>query len=726
MKSLKNQILMISEAYFIFSHTNYISRKAERVLTMNANRFYACLFFSLILLVGTSYGDVNNILLNPGFENPTDGSPWTARGGTFATTTSQKHSGTRSGRARSRTATWQGIQQDVLSKMVVGQTYTVSAWLRTGDTNNSYVQLTFEEHDDSGTNYIYVASGTANNTGWTYLSGSYTLSVSGTLTYLSFYAEGPNSGTDLYLDDANVFGQVPGPPPPIDTDANGVVNFATVYQEIEGFGAAAAWYEGWLEAIPEPNRTNIYNTLFSDSGLDILRIRNTYDYDSAYMSNIGTIVDKALVRNPNLKILCSSWSPPTYLKSTGALDSGTLIGGPSNYNYSGFATWWADSITAWSSTYGVNIDYASIQNEPDWNGNDRCLFNPTQDSTYAGYNQAFEAVWQEFNSRWGATMPKMIGPEAISWNGTKAYIDALIDVNHAYGFANHYYGCGTYESPDSFLAGMIDFGTNYGYKPLFQTEYEKLSGPKGDFTYAMDMAIIMHNGLVSEGLSSYIHWTLFWADDTNSLVSLPSWGSRSYTINPNYYVFKHYAKFTDPGWHRVAATEDSCDLRISAYKSPDDSNMAIVILNTTDICDINLTLSLGSTSPTSSEIYRTTSDANWLYVGTFNPAVPLRLPKKSITTIHLTGPVNFADCAAVLAGGYGIESDLTGDCYVDLLDLEIIANYWLNNNCATSGNCQDADFAPVDGKVNFIDLARFGPQWRWCNNPQDSSCTPNW
>ncbi|MGA2091871.1 MAG: hypothetical protein ABSH16_00495 [Sedimentisphaerales bacterium] len=37
--------------------------------------FYATLFCVAALLVGTSYGDVANILVNPGFESPTNGSP---------------------------------------------------------------------------------------------------------------------------------------------------------------------------------------------------------------------------------------------------------------------------------------------------------------------------------------------------------------------------------------------------------------------------------------------------------------------------------------------------------------------------------------------------------------------------------------------------------------------------------------------------------------------------
>ena len=86
----------------------------------------------------------------------------------------------------------------------------------------------------------------------------------------------------------------------------------------------------------------------------------------------------------------------------------------------------------------------------------------------------------------------------------------------------------------------------------------------------------------------------------------------------------------------------------------------------------------------------------------------------------------FGDCAAVQTGGYGLESDLSGDCYVDMLDLAIMADYWLHTDCATSGNCQKADLAPTDGKVDFIDFSLFGPQWLMCNNPQDANCIDNW
>ena len=86
----------------------------------------------------------------------------------------------------------------------------------------------------------------------------------------------------------------------------------------------------------------------------------------------------------------------------------------------------------------------------------------------------------------------------------------------------------------------------------------------------------------------------------------------------------------------------------------------------------------------------------------------------------------YADCNSVQADGYGLEGDLNGDCYVDLQDLALMADYWLQANSATSGNWQNGDFAPTDGTVDFLDFADLASEWMTCNNPQDANCTPNW
>jgi glucuronoarabinoxylan endo-1,4-beta-xylanase len=413
--------------------------------------------------------------------------------------------------------------------------------------------------------------------------------------------------------------------------ATGQIAVNTRYQTIEGFGAAGAWYEGWLTA--HPNRETLYNLLFDDLGLDIYRVRNTYDYDSAYMSRTQTIVTEALQRNPNLKILISSWSPPTYLKSTGELDSGTLIGGPSNYDYEGFAQWWADSIIAWSS-YGVDADYISIQNEPDYDGNDRCLFDPTQNSSHAGYNQAFEAVYNEMYSRFGSSMPKMIGPECIGlgYNAVDNYLNAIINHSHVYGYAHHlYHGGGNGQNPDGYIPAMQDVSASWGSKPLFQTEYQDATGAWPD---ALNLAHLLHNSLTVEGVSMYLYWGLVW-DDPYGLVSLPNYGGSSYIINSDYYGMKHYSAFIFPGWQRVYATENSSSLLMSAYISPSNLQVTVVIINTGG-SDVSLDLSFNGFSISTGTVYRSTSSQNCANVGSYTGG-SLTLSAESITTLLLTG-----------------------------------------------------------------------------------------
>jgi glucuronoarabinoxylan endo-1,4-beta-xylanase len=686
---------------------------------MNGNRFYACVFFSQILLLGISYGDVNNILVNPGFESSATGN-WAARSCTYTRTTSQKHTGSYSGRASSRNASWEGIQQDVTGKMVQDQTYVVSGWVRTSNSTNTDVHLTFQKTDGSGTTYAWGASGSANSSGWTYISGSYTLTVNGTLAGLLLYVEGATSGTnyyDIYLDDVNVFGAVPGVAGP---NATGQINFSVTHQTLDGFGAAGAWYQNNVITCSS-SHPEIYNILFRDLGIDIYRIRNTYGIDSGYISDTNQVIQAAnnALGHP-IRVMNTSWSPQASLKSNGNTSQGTLAKDANgNYRYADFAQWWADSLTAWSSA-GVNSYYLNMQNEPGYqnSGWDTCQFDPTEDTSYAGYEQAFAALCTKLNSL--PSRPILLAPEGQNISGTASYVNALTasDKSNVYGYSHHLYD-GSADAPDGFIGPMTTLKAAIGGdgKPLLQTEFSK--GGPFVWTDAMNLAILMHNALTVEEVSAYLYWELFWPSP-GGLVSV---SNTSYTINLVYYAMKHFSKFTDPGWQRVDANSTSSDLRISAYKDPCEPNASVVIINTSTTTDMNLTLALAGFNPQNSGIYQSKSDANFAYIGTFSTSTPVSLPKQSITTIHLAG---FADCAAVQSGGYRLNSDLNGDCYVDLLDLLVFANNWLYTNCVAPGNCQNADFAPTNGTVDFFDFADFGAQWRQCNNPLDANCTPNW
>ncbi len=509
----------------------------------------------------------------------------------------------------------------------------------------------------------------------------------------------------------------------VGTAATGTVNYAITYQQLEGFGGSGA-LDAWHLA-SHSKRETIYNYLFRDLGLDVYRIRNTYGYDSGNITYTGQFVAEAKERNPALKIELSAWSPPKYLKSNNDLIGGTLKGGPDNYVYVNYADWWADSMTAWANV-GVYPDYISIQNEPEietaWHS---CRMDPTENSNYAGYDQAFEAVYNELYFRMGPYMPKMLAPETMGFGNAGAYIQALDDrgqIDNVYGFAHHLYTEGGYDNPDGMRIGMQVFADDYGYKPLFQTEYAADGTPI--FDHAPLLAQHIYNSLVHEHVTSYYHWSLFRGSyTTGGMINLNS--SSTYIIRDIYWFFKHYSYFTDPGWYLVDASTNSSNLRINAFKNPDNDELTIVITNIST-SSVSLTLTLNAFFPDTSEVYRSSSTEHWSYIGTFDEPQPLLLPAESITTISLTGIFSPENCADVQAAGYGFASDISGDCYVNYIDLERISDFWLFQVCSFFDDCGGADFEPTDGVVDLLDFSIFAPQWLQCNDPEDSNCTPNW
>ncbi len=427
----------------------------------------------------------------------------------------------------------------------------------------------------------------------------------------------------------------PDIPGPLESNAVGSVDINTVFQELEGFGASVAWYENWL--VVHPLRNEIYDLLFGQLDLDIYRLRNTYGLSSGNVDNSATIIEAAeLSLGHPLKIMISSWSPPASLKNNNSTVKGTLIKGRSGgYAYENFAQWWRNSLEEYAA-HGIIADYINIQNEPDYLGDwDTCMFTPTESEEWAGYNLAFEAVYQELNSH-TIVMPKMLAPEASGFRTSQAYIDTLINPEHVYGYAHHLYADGKPEYPDNFIPGMEYFG-EYSDKPLLQTEYAKDTSEPLTYSDAMDLALLIHNSLTVEGVSAYLYWQLFW-EKPQGLVSLDNpWESNpGYTINPDYYAFKQYSAFTDPGWHRVEASTDSTGLRISAFISPDENELTIVIINVSNI-DIDLSLSLGDFLPDSSAVYRTSESEHTASIGAFDQSQPLELPSQTITTVKLTG-----------------------------------------------------------------------------------------
>ncbi len=443
---------------------------------------------------------------------------------------------------------------------------------------------------------------------------------------------------------------------PSDGIAHLSIDADTHYQTLEGFGAAVAWYAESLAAFPSDSP--IFDLAFRDLGLDMLRFRNRYGrQDQGSSSDITaevTILQRATQSLGHLpKILLSSWSPPASLKASGfenctnndpnnKTDCTLAKDSSNNFVYDQFADYFVAALNYYA-TSGIHPDYLSIQNELNYvpNGWEGCYFEPTETNDFPGYDEALSAVRGALASV--GNTPKIIGPEAYSLsNGALGSFVTDTTRPMLDGVAHHLYSSNYWRTPDSYLSQMMDANQTAAGLPLFETEFDTQND--GNVAGGFETAWVIHNALAVEGVSTFLYWGLVWGGKpgqtpSGSLLWLVG---NQYTIRDQYYAMRHFARFTDPGYERVAAQSTSSDVRVSAYLAPDNSQLTVVMLNTGfNNAQVEIDAVNGFTQGTS-ELYRTTfvsgdggTSETWNPLGSLNPNQPLPMPSHSVVTLVL-------------------------------------------------------------------------------------------
>ena len=164
----------------------------------------AATWFTALRSVPGSIGSQSssNLLTNGNIEAGTTG--WSAfGGGTIAVNTSVVHGGTNSLLRSGRTASWNGPSEDVTSRLTNGRSFTASVWMRT-QTGAPTGKVTLAVTANGTTSYLAFAQGAVNSSGWTLLTGSRTVSWTGTLTSARFYVETAAGTDNFYIDDASL------------------------------------------------------------------------------------------------------------------------------------------------------------------------------------------------------------------------------------------------------------------------------------------------------------------------------------------------------------------------------------------------------------------------------------------------------------------------------------------------------------------------------------------
>ena len=144
----------------------------------------------------------SNLLTNGDLENGTTG--WSVFGaGAVTSSTNPVQSGSRSLSRTGRTAAWNGPAQSVTSALTNNTSYTASVWMRS-QSGSPTGRVTLALTAGGTTSYVNLAQGAVNSSGWTQLTGTTTVSWSGTLSSATFYVETAAGTDNFYIDNASL------------------------------------------------------------------------------------------------------------------------------------------------------------------------------------------------------------------------------------------------------------------------------------------------------------------------------------------------------------------------------------------------------------------------------------------------------------------------------------------------------------------------------------------
>ena len=546
---------------------------------------------------------------------------------------------------------------------VSGTSYTMTFWAKSAVAGQSFniVQQVGSTYQSQS----FPLTTTYTQYSWTFTAGASALEMK--LQY-------PTVGT-FYLDEISIIPTAAVVSSPIDS---AVVSLSKVYQTMEGFGGALTWYSDWIKYGNTQAQEDFYKIAFDSLGIDILRVMNNF-YPDNYLTNYPLnnsitslptsrkngfdnaieFAKRAKLNNPNIDVLMCSWTPPADMKSNGNIYQGGLKKNNNVFMYSEYARYWQDVLAAYK-TAGFSPDYVSIQNEPGFQnaGWETCEFRPAETTDYASYPTAFDSVYNRISKQ--STFPKFIGPEVenigtdadlSNANTYTSYTSPMKGKTGLYAYAYHLYNFGGINETtilSTATANSLDVVKNgYTDKPNFMTEFSGYDW--------FNTALMIHQTVTKANASAYIHWELAWQDNTETAIALTNSGT--FTIKPNYYVLKHFAKFIDKGYTRIDVTNTNAELAVSAYKNPNKNQITMVIINRANIT-VDFAVNVGKTI-SSSAVYQSIDASYFQKVAGINAKNHLSLPARSLSTVVIDYVENITQTISLVKGWNLISTNIT-------------------------------------------------------------------
>ena len=403
------------------------------------------------------------------------------------------------------------------------------------------------------------------------------------------------------------------------------VDLDTRYQTFEGWGASYTWYGDWLTN--NVHAEEAYDWIFEDAEFNILRFRDLNKvigygggYEDTTYKSYKAYYNAAVKRGVDPIVMVTSWGQYDrnldFVAFTEKDDEGhtyyTLAKDENGeYMYDELADFCVQSIQYFFDA-GIPVDYFSISNETelqglhiDEQGNARdeagFYFGPDENEYHCAYWKAHIAVYEAFQEAFGEDAPKITGAEVMADTASlmEEYLEPLIEAapesfdmipHHLYGSAN---------TPASFSEVYEKFG-DY---TLWQTEWYN-----NDY---FGHAKVLIDELNYENVNAYLYWNGVWPeDDGNCLIEIGGWESNAY-VKPrgNHYIMMHFSKFIKNGYTLVETDLNAVNSDVTAFVSPDNDELVLVILNTSEN-DETLKLAVNDYRIKSGHIYRSTKNTD--------------------------------------------------------------------------------------------------------------------
>jgi glucuronoarabinoxylan endo-1,4-beta-xylanase len=422
-----------------------------------------------------------------------------------------------------------------------------------------------------------------------------------------------------------------GRPAPVSTltgaaslDANskstGTVDWSRTAQEIDGFGASAAFHmAGDLMDFPEPQRTEILDILFSPSKGAGLSIERNFVGDGGSWGSktngpspsiepqegvwnwTGDEDEIWIMREAGkrgcTRYMSTVWSPPAWMKTNNNVIGGHLR--PDKYQ--AFAEYLSMYVRGYKEHHNIDIYAISLANEPDvtvrysscyWTGKEFHEFLKVLIPVFERDKITAKVIVGE-HSAWTEN-PVL---ESLEDSVTAARID-IVGV-HAYHTADR----DPFPPISQRVGPLVE--TLKQKKKIWQTEAANLGRNYPDIRDGIYWAKILHTHVAENSANGWLYW---WSvspyNGGGSLVHMDT-KTNTYTVDKRLYTIGNYSRFVKPGYFRVQTNSElMAGVLVSAYKSEPESKLVVVVINENVIAR-DLELRLNGVNATSATPWRT-------------------------------------------------------------------------------------------------------------------------